>query len=92
MSMAGRRAVRPRADHKDAAARAKDCPGEWVHVGNYASTYSATDIARRIEGAHDQLPAYEPGGAFQTETQLAEFDTELWVKYVGADAEAVSAS
>lgn len=79
------------ANHKAIVAEAQVAAGEWV----YATTYPSTDTARSIASSitrpgKNHLTAYEPVGAYEAETRMVDDGTDVWVKYVGVPAEAVS--
>jgi hypothetical protein len=90
MSAPGRPPSRSRVNHHEVAAVAKAAPGEWVLAGSYPSAYVARSVAWGVaNGRAKQIRAYLPGGTFDAETRPAEFDTEVWVRYIGDRAAAV---
>ncbi|MFF0139737.1 hypothetical protein ACFYRN_25195 [Streptomyces sp. NPDC005227] len=70
-----RPARRPRVDHQVAAQQAREMPGQWVLVGTYPSTASATGAASQVRTA--RIAAYQPAGAFDARTELTENGTDL---------------
>lgn len=88
-----RPASRPRADHAQTAQAARKQPGTWITVSNYRSTMTARSVAYRIRtgtplGTPSNGTPYTPPEAFETRTELLDFDTRLQVRFT-APAEGV---
>lgn len=83
-----RRAKAPRVSHKVAAARLREHPNEWLPVGDYRSSITAKDVARRISrgypiGAVEYGTPYQPTGAYESRTELTEDGTRVHARYIG---------
>lgn len=77
---------RPYHQHPPIADEAQKHPGAWVEVGPYAGRASAMVTAQKIRSG--QFPAYQPGGAYETEVRgVHGVEPVVWVMYVGVAAE-----
>ena len=86
-----RRSKRPRANHREAAARLQANPGEWLPVGDYRLLAHANDMAYRIRTGYPIGDAaygtpYQPAGAYETRTELVEDGTRVHARYIGEDS------
>jgi hypothetical protein len=73
---------RTRADHRHAAATARQLPGTWVLAATYGSSQSATSAAWHVRTGNARMPAYQPAGAFESRTELTQDGADLYVRYV----------
>lgn len=81
-----RPARRPRVSHREVVTEAQSRPGEWVLVGPYTSGYSVRGVASAIRNGRRDMTIYKPIGAYETRIEPGEFDTELYVRYLGGEA------
>lgn len=82
-----RRAKGPRVDHQATAVRLREQPNVWLTVGDYRSSITANDLARRIRngypiGASAYGTPYQPTGAYETRTELIEDGTRVHARYL----------
>lgn len=71
----------PRADHRDAARRARTVRGEWILAHVYRHVTSADAMARNVVRARG-LAAYLPAGAFEAYGYRHADGGALWIRYV----------
>lgn len=71
----------PRADHQDAARRARRARGQWVLAHVYRDVSTAHAMTHHVVGPRP-LAAYTPRGAFEAYAYRHADGGALWVRYV----------
>jgi len=75
--------IKAHTSHRAKAEEARSRPGMWVRVNTYGTNTGAHNVARRIAlGLYEGIQ-YEPVGAFETKTEMAEMGTTVYVRYKG---------
>ncbi|WP_435279277.1 hypothetical protein [Streptomyces sp. 1222.5] len=79
---------RPRVNHHEVAARLRSHPRMWLPVGEYRSSQTADNMARRIRkgyalGESEYGTPYEPAGAYEARLELTEDGTRILARYIG---------
>lgn len=81
--------TRPLVNHLAAADGLREMPGLWLPVGQYASAYSAEDMARQVKTG--RLMAYAPAGSFDARVEYVDGEATLVVAYLGEPVAEVAA-
>ncbi|NUS79123.1 MAG: hypothetical protein HOV70_23385 [Streptomyces sp.] len=88
-------ARRQRANHPEAAAKARSQPGVWLAVAEYGSTLTARSLAYRIRvgkplGDQRYGTPYRPASAFEARTELTQDGVRLDIRYTAPAAGATT--
>ncbi|MFE5681684.1 hypothetical protein [Streptomyces sp. NPDC056512] len=75
-----------RVDHARVAAALRDEPGEWLPVGEYRNSSSATSTASMIRTANQRSGShYEPAGSCEARLIVTAEGTRVEARYRGTD-------
>jgi hypothetical protein len=71
-----------RVDHAHVAATLREAPGQWLPVGEYHNSSSATSTACTIRTANQAMGShYQPAGAFETRLVHTDEGTLVEARY-----------
>ncbi|APY88220.1 hypothetical protein DCW30_05620 [Streptomyces alfalfae] len=77
-----------RVDHAKAAARLMQAPGQWLPVGEYRNSFTASTTASMIRRPGQTNPSgrhYQPAGAYDARIVLTDDGARIEARYRGAD-------